>query len=96
MGELEAISEGYTVLLKESGNLLTDIKEVVTPSNGLSMTDAERMNRIDKIHKEMREYRNLVAYYSNKTMAVSYIRSKEKGNTERVRALYGNPSERYW
>lgn len=96
VAELEAISEGYTKLLKESGNLLTDIKDVVTPSNGLSMTDAERMMRIDKIHREMTDYRNLVAYYSNKTMAVSYIRAKEKGDTERVRALYGSPSERYW
>lgn len=94
--ELEAISDGYTKLLKESGNLLTDIKNIVTPSNGLSLSDAERMDIIDKIHTKMLDYRNLVTYYSNKNIAVSFIRSKEKGDTDRVRSLYGSPSERYW
>lgn len=94
--ELEAISDGYSKLLKESGNLLTDIKNIVTPGNGLSLSDAERMDVIDKIHTKMVDYRNLVTYYSNKNIAVSFIRSKEKGDTDRVRALYGSPSERYW
>jgi len=94
--ELEAISDGYSKLLKESGNLLTDIKNIVTPGNGLSLSDAERMDVIDKIHTKMVDYRNLVTYYSNKNIAVSFIRSKEKGDTDRVRSLYGNPSERYW
>lgn len=94
--ELEAISDGYSKLLKESGNLLTDIKNIVTPGNGLSLSDAERMDVIDKIHTKMVDYRNLVTYYSNKNIAVSFIRSKEKGDTDRVRSLYGCPSERYW
>ena len=94
--ELEAISNGYSKLLKESGNLLSDIKNIVSASNGLSMTDAERMGLIDQIYTKMVSYRNLVSYYSRKNIAVSFIRSKEKGDTERVRALYGSPSERYW
>lgn len=94
--ELEAISDGYTKLLKESGNLLTDIKNIVSSGNGLSLSDAERMDVIDKIHTKMLDYRNLVTYYSNKNIAVSFIRSKEKGDTDRVRSLYGSPSERYW
>ncbi|WP_455666757.1 DUF4141 domain-containing protein [Phocaeicola sp.] len=94
--ELSAISAGYAILLKESGNLLSDIKELVSSSNGLSMTDAERMGLIDQIYTKMVSYRNLVSYYSQKNIAVSFIRSKEKGDTERVRALYGSPSERYW
>lgn len=96
VNELAAISNGYAILLKESGNLLTDIKEIVTPSNGLSLSDAERMDVIDKIHTKMASYRNLVAYYSNKNIAISFIRSKEKGDVERVKSLYGSPSERYW
>ena len=96
VNELAAISDGYAKILRESGNLLTDIKNVVSSGSGLSMTDAERMAMIDKIHSEMNEYRNLVSYFSNKTIAVSYIRSKERGDTERVQALYGSPSERYW
>lgn len=96
VAELEAISNGYTILLKESGNLISDIKNVVSGSNGLSMTDAERMGIIDNIHTKMVEYRNLVKYFSKKSISVSFIRSQEKGDMERVRALYGDPSDRYW
>lgn len=96
VNELAAISDGYAILLKESGNLLTDIKNIVTPSNGLSLSDAERMDIIDKIHSKMASHRNLVTYYSNKNIAISFIRSKEQGDVARVKALYGSPSERYW
>ncbi|OJU53919.1 MAG: hypothetical protein BGN96_17065 [Bacteroidales bacterium 45-6] len=96
VAELEAIGDGYTRLLKESGNLLSDIKQIVSPANGLSLSDAERMDIIDKIHARMAEYRNLTKYYSQRSMSISYIRSQEKGDLERVRSLYGDPSERYW
>ncbi|HHV86290.1 MAG TPA: DUF4141 domain-containing protein [Petrimonas sp.] len=94
--ELEAISNGYSKLLKESGNLLSDIKNIVSASNGLSMTDAERMAIIDEIHTKMIEHRNLTRYFSKKSISVSFIRSQEKGDMEHVRALYGDTSERYW
>lgn len=94
--ELEAISDGYAKLLRHSGNLISDIKEVVSTANGLSMTDAERMAVIDRIHTKMVENRNLVSYFSKKNISVSFIRSQEKGDVERVRSLYGDPSERYW
>ena len=96
VNELEAISNGYAKLLNESGNLLADIKNVVSLSNGLSMTDAERMSIIDDIHAKMLEHRNLVRYFSKKSISVSFIRSQEKGDLARVKSLYGNPSERYW
>ena len=96
VNELEAISNGYAKLLNESGNLLSDIKNVVSLSNGLSMTDAERMSIIDDIHAKMLEHRNLVRYFSKKSISVSFIRSQEKGDLERVQSLYGNPSDRYW
>lgn len=96
VNELEAISTGYAKLLNESGNLLADIKNVVSISNGLSMTDAERMSIIDEVHAKMVEHRNLVRYFSKKSISVSFIRSQEKGDLARVKSLYGNPSDRYW
>lgn len=96
VSELEAISSGYAKLLNESGNLLADIKNVVSLSNGLSMTDAERMSIIDDIHAKMLEHRNLVRYFSKKSISVSFIRSQERGDLARVQSLYGNPSDRYW
>ena len=94
--ELAAISTGYAKLLEEGGALVTDLRNVVTGSNGLSLSDKERMDVIDQIHNKMLEYRNLTKYFTQKSISVSYLRAKEKNDTDRVLALYGSPSERYW
>jgi hypothetical protein len=93
--EIEAISVGYAKLLGESNTLINELK-TVTSSNGLSMSDAERMAFINRIHAEVRDYKNLVQYYTNKMIAVSYLRAKKANDTGRIFSLYGNPSERYW
>lgn len=94
--ELVAISAGYAKLLEEGGALVTDLKNIVTGSNGLSLSDKERMEVIDDVYNKMLEYRNLTRYYTQKSISVSYIRAKEKKDVDRVLSLYGNPSERYW
>jgi len=93
--ELSAIALGYAKLLEESSAVLTELK-TVTSANGLSMSDAERMSVIERIYAEVREYKNLVQYYTNKNISVSYLRAKKKNDTDRIMALYGSPSERYW
>ena len=93
--ELSAIALGYAKLLEESSEVLTELK-TVTSANGLSMSDAERMAFIDRIYNEVRGYKNLVQYYTNKNISVSYLRAKKKNDTDRIMALYGSPSERYW
>ena len=93
--ELNAIALGYAKLLEESSAVLTELK-TITSATGLSMSDAERMSVIDRIYNEMREYKNLVQYYTNKNISVSYLRAKKKNDTDRIMALYGSPSERYW
>ncbi len=93
--ELDAIAFGYTKLLEESNGLLVELKTVVS-ANGLSMSDKERMDIIDRVYRDVKEYRNLVAYYTNRNIAVSYLRAKEKNDTQRVLSLYGNANERYW
>lgn len=94
--ELAAISTGYSKLLAEGGALVTELKNIVTGSNGLSLSDKERMDVIDQVYARMVEYRNLTKYFTQKSISVSYIRAKEKNDTDRVLSLYGNPSERYW
>lgn len=94
--ELVAISGGYAKLLEEGGSLVTDLKNIVTGGNGLSLSDKERMEVVDQVYTKMVEYRNLTKYFTQKSISVSFIRAKEKGDTERVLALYGTPSERYW
>ncbi len=93
--ELSAIAFGYTRLLEESTDLLLEMKEVVN-INGLSMTDAERMVVIDRVYNGVMRYRNLTNYYTQKNIAVSYLRSKRKGDTDRIMSLYGNTNERHW
>lgn len=94
--ELAAISTGYAKLLDEGGALIGDLKLIINSSSGLSMSDKERMDAVDAIYQQMLEYRNLTRYFTNRNISVSYIRSREKHNTERILSLYGSPSERYW
>lgn len=93
--ELDAIAYGYTQLLKESNGVLQDLKQVINVST-LSMTDKDRMDVVDECYREMRRYRNLVNYYTNKNIAVSYLRARKKNDLDRVMKLYGDANSRYW
>ena len=93
--ELSTISFGYAKLLSESADVLQDLKNVVNIT-GMSLSDAERLAIIDQSYKRLLEYRNLVQYYTNKNISVSYLRAKKKNDTDRVMALYGSADERYW
>lgn len=93
--ELSAIAYGYTQLLQESSDVLEEMKSVVN-INGLSMSDKERMDVIDRTYNSIKNYRDLVSYYTRKNISVSYLRAKKKKDTDRVMALYGSADERYW
>ena len=93
--ELSAIAFGYTKLLEESNNVLKEMKEVVNITT-LSMTDKERMDVVDRCYNRVRNYRNLVMYYTNKNISVSYLRAKKKNDMDGVLAPSGSRSERYW
>ena len=93
--ELSAIAFGYTKLLEESNDVLKEMKDVVNITT-LSMTDKERMDVVDRCYNSVRRYRNLVMYYTNKNISVSYLRSRKKNDMDRVLTLYGSRNERYW
>lgn len=93
--ELAAIGNGYSALLNESTELLKELKVIVTASN-LSLNDKERMDVIDRVHKEVKEYHSLVRYYTSKNISVSYLRAKKKNDAKRVLELYGASNEKYW
>ena len=71
-----------------------ELKNIINPT-GMSMTDKERLDLIERVYREMRHYRTLVNYYTRKNLRVSYLRAREKGETEQVLKLYGE-DERYW
>ena len=93
--ELNAIAHGYAKLLDESADVLSELKNIIN-INGLSMTDAERMERIDKAYDAISNYRNLVAYYTRKNISVSYLRAKKINDTDRIISLYGAANDKYW
>lgn len=93
--ELDAIAFGYARLLEESSECLKELKDVVNVTS-LSMTDKERMDVIDRVYRDVKEYKGLVNYYTNKNISVSYLRALKAGDTKRVLSLYGTASERYW
>ncbi|MDH6311170.1 hypothetical protein M2451_004092 [Dysgonomonas sp. PFB1-18] len=93
--ELNAIAGGYVILLEESGIVLDQLKTVVNITT-LSLNDKERLDVVDECYRTALNYKNLVRYYTNKNIGVSYLRAKKKGETERILSLYGKPNERYW
>ncbi|WP_109746245.1 DUF4141 domain-containing protein [Flavobacterium araucananum] len=93
--ELAAIGNGYSALLNESTELLKELKQIVTSSN-LSLNDKERMDVIDRVYKEVKEYHSLVRYYTSKNISVSYLRAKKKNDAKRVLELYGTSNQKYW
>lgn len=93
--ELAAIANGYSALLTESTELLKELKQIVS-SSSLSLNDKERMEIIDSVYKEVKDYHGLVRYYTNKNISVSYLRAKKKNDATRVLELYGNSNQKYW
>ena len=87
--ELDAIASGYTKLLEESNGVLQDLKQVIDVST-LSMTDKDRMDVVDEC------YRDIVSYYTNRNIAVSYLRARKRNDMDRVMRLYGDETSRYW
>jgi hypothetical protein len=93
--ELSAIANGYSALLNESIELLKELKQIIKAST-LSLNDKERMDIIDRVYKEVKEYHSLVRYYTNKNISVSFLRAKKLNNTQRVLELYGTSNQKYW
>ena len=93
--ELAAISNGYSALLNESTELLKELKQIVNATS-LSLNDKERMDIIDRVYKEVKQYHSLVRYYTQKNISVSLLRAKKQNNTQRVLNLYGPTNQKYW
>ena len=90
-----AMASGYAKLLEMSGESLKELKTLLK-NNALSMNDKERMELINRIYDEVREYRAVTSYFTQKNISVSFVRAAEKGELERVNSLYGSGSSRYW
>ena len=93
--EIIAIGNGYAILIGESADMLSEVREIVNVST-LSMSDSERMEIIDRVYYRVKKHRDLVSYYTRKNISVSYLRAQKSGDIDRVLSLYGSADERYW
>lgn len=93
--ELSAIAFGYSKLLNESTELLNELSQIINAST-LSLNDKERMDIIERVYKEVRDYYNLMRYYTQKNISVSLVRARKQNDTKRVLELYGTSGQKYW
>ncbi len=93
--ELSAIAWGYTKLLEKGTETLEVLQEAITETS-LQMSDKDRMDIIDKCYNSILRYRNLVQYYTNKNVCVSYLRSKNSGDSDAIVQLYSDVYNKYW
>ncbi|MFI3290003.1 MAG: DUF4141 domain-containing protein [Rikenellaceae bacterium] len=93
--ELSAIAWGYTKLLEKSTEVLDELKTAVSATS-LSMSDKERMDIVNTCYNSVLRYRNLVQYFTNKNICVSYLRSKNAGDSEAIVKLYSDVYNKYW
>ena len=50
------------------------------------------MDVVERCYSKMKRYRNLVSYYTNKNISVSYLRAKKKNDLDRI--MVGKKSQR--
>ncbi|MFI3290228.1 MAG: DUF4141 domain-containing protein [Rikenellaceae bacterium] len=93
--ELSAIAYGYTKLLEQSNETLKELKDIVNPTT-LSMSDKERMEMVNDCYHTVLQYRNLVSYFTNKNISVSYLRAQRAGDSDAIVALYSDVYNKYW
>ena len=95
VNELSAIAFGYNKIMQRSSDAILELKNVINPT-GMSMTDKDRIDLIERVYNQMIRYRNLASYYTRKNISVSYFRAKKGGETDQIMRLYGSSDERYW
>ena len=93
--EIVAIANGYSKILSASSSMVKELQNIIQVT-GMSMTDKERIDLIDRVYHSVRRYRDITKYYTRKAISVSYIRSQKSGNADGFYQLYGNNYERYY
>ena len=78
---------------RELDAIASGYTKLLEESNGV-LQDLKQI--IDEWYRDMRRYRNLVSYYTNRNIAVSYLRARKRNDMDRVMRLYGDETSRYW
>lgn len=93
--ELGAIAVGYTKIIEDAAGALRELQDIVNPTD-LSLTDKDRIDVVERVYGVLRGHRDLARYYTRKQISISLLRSRERGNIDRILSLYGTDEQRYW
>ena len=93
--ELGAIAVGYAKIIEDAAGALRELQDIVNPTD-LSLTDKDRIDVVERVYGVLRGHRDLARYYTRKQISISLLRSRERGNVERIVSLYGSDEQRYW
>lgn len=93
--ELGAIAVGYTKIIEDAAGALRELQDIVNPTD-LSLTDKDRIDVVERVYGVLRGHRDLARYYTRKQISISLLRSRERGNVDRILSLYGTDEQRYW
>lgn len=89
--QLAATTRGYTALINQSADYLDELRTIISPAKA-KMTDAERMELIDKLDDKVTEQYNLVNYFTRRTMAISAQQAQTTQDRKTRLALYNRPN----
>lgn len=93
--ELGAIAVGYAKIIEDAAGALRELQDIVNPTD-LSLTDKDRIDVVERVYGVLRGHRDLARYYTRKQVSISLLRSRERGNVDRILSLYGTDEQRYW
>lgn len=87
-GEITYLSKVYASLLNQSLKSLDQLLTVLSPGV-LRMSDAERLETIDVIHKDMQGKLSFLRHFNNETSFLSLQRARAQSALQGTRQLYG-------
>lgn len=87
-GELDYMANVYNQLVKQTLQNLDELTNVLTAGK-LRMSDDERMRAINRIYASCSDKLQFLRHFNRQGILVSLQRSKEKGDAQTLKQLYG-------
>ncbi len=88
--ELLYMGNVYNNLLNQSLKNISDLTTVIT-ADQLRMSDAERLQAIDRIYADMQDKATFLTSFNNNNTVLGLQRAKEQNDTKAMQQIYGLP-----
>jgi len=86
--EVNYINQVYTTVVNSGLELITALTNLTTDGE-LSMTDGERINRIQQMDSDMQRQYRMVQMFTNQTDLLTVQRQQEGNDIETLKGIYG-------